>query len=230
MIEMHSGYVLHRRRYGDNSLLLELFSEDGVRFAAIARGAAASRKGRSALLQPFVPLQLAWQGGGEVKTLNKVEALGTPLPLPGKAALCGLYLNELLCRLLARDDAHAELFQRYTAGLRELAAGANVEAPLRRFELDLLRVLGLLPALDVDCAGQAVVADQRYDFLPEAGARPAPNGQLSGSTLLRLANGGALSAEHRPEAKQLLRRLIEQQLDGRPLKSRELFRGIHRNV
>ncbi len=67
----------------------------------------------------------------------------------GARLLSGLYINELLLRLLARDDPYAYVFDVYAALIKLLATQHDVvqEPALRAFELILLRELGLLPSL-----------------------------------------------------------------------------------
>ena len=76
------GFVLHRRAYRESSLLLEVFSRDYGRLGLLARGVRNSRSRRTALLQPFVPLQMAWSGRGELPVLSQVEADGPQLLSP----------------------------------------------------------------------------------------------------------------------------------------------------
>jgi DNA repair protein RecO (recombination protein O) len=98
----------------------------------------------------------------------------------GEALLSGYYVNELLLRLLARDDAHEALFDAY-AGVVQVLAGDHVgaqaatqAAALRAFELLLLREVGLLPSLDVQTLTlEPLAAEQRYSLVPEAGLRQA---------------------------------------------------------
>ncbi|CAM4138504.1 hypothetical protein ACAN107058_23110 [Paracidovorax anthurii] len=105
----------------------------------------------------------------------------------GDALLSGLYLNELLMRLLAREDTHAPLFDAYAGVVRVLASehGDALEPVLRSFELLLLREIGLLPALDAETATLAPLAPQaRYALVPEAGLRaalPADRSALGGA-------------------------------------------------
>ena len=94
----------------------------------------------------------------------------------GDSLLAGLYLNELLLRLLAREDAHPALFEAYGAVVRVLASahGDALEPVLRTFELLLLREIGLLPALDMQTQTHTPLhADTRYALVPENGLRPA---------------------------------------------------------
>lgn len=224
------AYVLHRRRYGDSSLLLELFSEAQGRVVAIAKGALSGRGGRAALLQPFLPLLADWRGRGEVQTLAGVEAAGPALPLKGRALYCGLYVNELLVRLTQRQDPHTLLFARYAQTLSGLAAGEDADTVLRRFELTLLQSLGLVAELVIEADGHTPVEPAvRYRLDPDTGPlrAAAHDGQaVSGETLLCLARDEALPEERRREARSLLRAILSHHLGDRPLKSRELFKTM----
>jgi DNA repair protein RecO (recombination protein O) len=90
----------------------------------------------------------------------------------GDALLAGYYLNELVLRLLARDDPHPQLFDTYAAAVAVLASehGEALEPALRAFELLLLREIGLLPALDAQTLTFAPLQPQaRYALVAEAG-------------------------------------------------------------
>ncbi|WP_343033130.1 DNA repair protein RecO [Caldichromatium japonicum] len=223
------GFVLHRRDYRDTSLLLELFGIGQGRLAAIAKGARRPRQIASALLQPFQPLWLAVSGRGEVKTLTAVEAAGPPFALIGPALVSGFYLNELLLRLLARQDPHDRLFVFYQAALAGLAEGAELERSLRRFECQLLAELGYGLNLErVADDGSPVMPERVYIYDCESGPRALDSGaqgpRVSGATLLALARDDALDPVQRREARNLLRHALAPHLGGRPMQSRELHR------
>ncbi len=223
------AFVLHRRDFSDTSLLVELFAEGHGRFPAIAKGARRGRRPTSALLQPFQPLWIAVVGRGEVLTLTRSEAAGRAFALVGRALPCGFYLNEILMRLLGRNDPHDPVFAFYHAALSQLAEGQDLDSALRRFELRLLDALGYGPSLDrVMDVGDPV--DPRYQYVvePGRGTRLADADELGepipGATLLALARGDSLGADQVRPARTLLRRLLEPHLGPKPLKSRELFR------
>lgn len=223
------AFVLHRRDYGDTSLLVEMFAIGRGRLPVIAKGARRAHNPVSALLQPFQPLWLGVVGRGEVRTLTRVEAAGPAIRLSGRPLLCGFYLNELLVRLLGREDPHDPLFAFYHAALVALSANDDLDTVLRQFEIRLLDELGYAMTLDVEASGgNPVDADGVYLFDPGDGARRAgPNAvadTLSGATLLALSKGVPLSPPQAREARALLRRVLEPHLGGRPLQSRELFR------
>jgi DNA repair protein RecO (recombination protein O) len=232
--QLQPAYVLHRRDYGDTSLLLEVFSAGGGRLPLVAKGARRGRRAggtQAALLQPFAPLLLAWTGRGEVRTLTHAEAAGRPLALLGDALYCGFYVNELLLRLLGRDEADQVVFGAYQQALAGLAAG-ELEMPLRRFELSLLEQLGYLPPLDREAeTGAPVRPDLRYVCDPERGplaAVTADAAAVAGATLLALQAGEPLSGAGVREARDLLRRLLAPHLGDKPLLSRTLFAARRR--
>src|SRR6478672_7918420 len=144
------AFVLHTYPYRETSLIVEALTERAGRVAMVARGAKRPRSELRGVLQAFQPLALSWAGAGELKTLAKAEWRGG-LPLPaGAALLCGFYLNELLLKLLPREDPHPALFAHYEDALRALtehSTGAAQAVVLRRFELKLLAEVGYALAL-----------------------------------------------------------------------------------
>jgi DNA repair protein RecO (recombination protein O) len=193
------------------------------------------------VLMAFQPLELGWFGGGEVKTLAKAEWLGGMPLLGGRCLLLGYYLNELLLKMLPREDPHGALFDAYAAALAALAAGGADAPELRRFEKTLLRELGYGLTLETDVeSGRPVAPDRQYAFLIErgpveqkvpagtqrAGAGDTVPGQvpgLSGKTLLDMAADDYADPRTRIESRQLMRQLIAHHMGGKPLQSRRVF-------
>jgi DNA repair protein RecO (recombination protein O) len=224
------AFVLHRRRYGDSGLLLELLPLSQGRIPVVARGAASLKSRRCGLLQPFVPLLVNWGGRGAVKTLSRVESNGHGSPLEGKMLFSALYVNELLVRLLPQGDPSPRLFRHYGTTLEALRGqSAALDQVLRRFELRLLDELGYGPDLAHDARGKPIREEGRYHYLHEEGfhaAEPDMAGAFSGATLLALARDEPLQGDCRHQARRLLRILLGFYLGDRPLKSRELFRTM----
>ncbi len=228
-VGLFHAFVLHRRDYGNTSLLLEVFGCGEGRFPALAKGARRPRNPAGALLQPFQPLWLAAVGRGEVRTLTRIEGAGQPLPLQGRPLLCGFYVNELLLRLLGRNDPHDRLFAFYQDTLRRLGEPAELETWLRQFELRLLEELGYAVTLDREAEGREPVRpDGFYLFEAERGVRRASGSQsgqvVSGATLLALVQGTPLGPAQAREARRLLRQVLAPYLGEGALESRELYR------
>src|SRR5262245_3375548 len=125
------AFVLHTYPYRETSAIVEAITAEYGRIAMVARGARRPRSELRGLLQGFQPLLLSWSGQGELKTLLRAEWRGGLARIAGSALLCGFYLNELLLKLLPREDPHPRLYGSYEAALAELAAGSE-EAPVLR--------------------------------------------------------------------------------------------------
>ncbi len=222
------AFVLHRRAYSNHSLLVEFFTPLEGRFPAIAKGVKKARGHGSGLLQPFVPVLIRCAGRGEVKSLIDLEpAPGSAVPLQGKALYCGFYLNELLMRLLQRDDPHEPLFEVYARTLAKLSIGGELAHTLRAFEIRLLEELGFGLVLDREAeTGAPLEPNRLYHYRIEHGPMPAEDGSLRGSTLLALHQRRSLDKQGIRQARELTRRVLAHYLGDRPLKSRELFRPL----
>jgi DNA repair protein RecO (recombination protein O) len=226
------AFILHSRPYRDTSLLLEVFSEEYGRVGLVARGARAARSRQRGLLQPFQPLLLSWSARGELGTLNGAETAGAAVPLGGNGLYSGFYLNELLVRLLHRNDPHPELFPIYLEALRRLAQAPELEGVLRRFELGLLEALGYGLQLEQEAGGGAALEpDLLYDYQLERGPVPVAQGggsglTLSGRSLLALHELRLEDAQVLRDAKRLTRAALDLCLGGTPLKTREVIRQL----
>src|SRR6266536_5737024 len=136
------AFVLHAYPYRETSAIVEAFTSSFGRIAMVARGARRPRSELRGLLQGFQPLLLSWSGQHELKTLHKAEWRGGLPRVGGSALLCGFYLNELLLKLLPREDPHPQLYRDYEAALGELAGSAEQAPALRSFGLMMLSEFG----------------------------------------------------------------------------------------
>jgi DNA repair protein RecO (recombination protein O) len=234
------AYMLHRWDWSETSLILDLFTRERGRLAVAAKGAKRPYSQLRGVLLPFQPLHVSFSRGSddaEVHTLRAAEWAGGAPMLGGDALFSGFYLNELLLRLLARQDPHAALFDAYAQVLPLLAGPgeAQAQASLRAFELILLRETGLLPALDcVTQTLQPVRGDAGYALLPETGVVPAPAGAaaLGGAQLVALQaalqHGGlaalqAACAAALPALRASLRTLLQYHVGSPLLRSRQVM-------
>ena len=187
------AFVLHRYDWSESSLILEVLTRQYGRIALVAKGAKRPSSNFRPVLLPLQPLRVAFGGDAEIRTLKGAEWVGGHVMPTGDALLSGYYLNELLLRLLARDDPHPRLFDAY-ASVVEVLAGQHGEAlqpALRAFELLLLRDIGLLPSLDVETHTMAPLLPLgAYSLAPEAGLVQAGPGDgrasLTGAQWLAL--------------------------------------------
>jgi DNA repair protein RecO (recombination protein O) len=228
-IDGAAAFLLHAHPYSETSLVLDVFARDHGRLAVLARGARRPRSALRGVLLAFQPLELGWFGGGEVKTLAKAEWVGGLPLLQGKCLLLGYYLNELLLKLLPREDAHPALYDAYGAALAALSHGATETAELRRFEKALLRELGYGLALDrLAENGEPVEPNRQYSYQVERGVVDAsgavsPRLTFTGKTLLDLAADDYSDPRTLAESKLLMRQLMTYYLGSQTLQSRRVF-------
>lgn len=223
-------YVLHTYPFKETSLVVELFTREFGRISAVAKGARRPRSAMRGMLQSFQPLLGAWSGKLELKTLHSLEWYAGLLMLQGEALMCGFYLNELLLRLLPREDAHEALFDEYTQTLKLLSLAPDDSANiLRRFELRLLQALGYAVPLTHNMRDEPVMAEAQYYYVPEVGPVShkhdyQENGvQLSGKTLLDMAQDDYVDVQTQQQSKQLMRLLLAHYLGDKPLHTKQLL-------
>lgn len=222
------GFVLHSYPYKETSLIVDVFSREHGRVALVAKGAKRPHSRLHSVLQTFQPLSVSWSGKSEVRTLTGAEWVGGLLPLEKSALLCGFYLNELLVKLLARDDPHPALFNHYVATLNQLAHNEPAPIVLRKFERALLKEIGVATNFVV-CADtdKAVATDQTYIIDPERGprlARPSDTWpRVVGKTLLDMEQEAYSDPVTQSQSKVLMRFLLAHQLGGVPLNTRQIL-------
>ena len=220
--------MLHSYPYKETSLIVDVFSRDHGRIALVAKGAKRPHSMLRGVLQTFQPLSVGWSGKAEVRTLVAAEWVGGLLPLEKSALLCGFYLNELLVKLLARDDPHPVLFNHYVAALNQLAHDEPAPIVLRKFELALMKETGVATDFTVcNSTGKVIDPQQHYVVDPESGPRIAraadrwPN--VLGKTLLDMELQDYSDVVTQAQSKVLMRFLLAHQLGGMPLNTRQIL-------
>jgi DNA repair protein RecO (recombination protein O) len=229
--ESREAFVLHSYPYRETSLLVDVFARGFGRVSMVARAARSPRSALRGVLLAFQPLALSWFGKGEVRTLARAEWLGGHPRLQGEALMCGFYVNELLVRLLPREDPYDALFARYRDALARLGSGGDSAGALRSFERALLKELGYAMTLERESVGgRAIDPAKSYRYDPERGPIEA-NGAggdsvVSGRTLLDMARDDYADPLTQQQAKVLMRALLDHRLEHQPLKSRRIFRDL----
>jgi DNA repair protein RecO (recombination protein O) len=224
-VELEPGWLLAQRPYRDSSQLLEVLTSSRGRVGLVARGVRTPKSRLRGVLQPFAPLLLSWQASGELGTLRSAEPGGHAVTLRGERVFHGWYVNELLLRLLPRDDPHPYLYAVYETLLPQLA-GTTVEAEvaLRLFEKRLLADLGYGLRLP-----QSLDAGQLYRYDSELGAiadRSAGEHGYPGASLIALRDDRLEELPARRDARRLLGAALRVQLGGRELESARLLRQM----
>lgn len=247
-VQAEPAFLLHRHEWSESSLVLDVFTRHHGRVPLLAKGARRPYSQLRSLLLPFQMVRLHYVGDGEVPVLRTADWAGYGGALKGTALLNGFYLNELLMKLLARGQAHPQLFDAYAATLpllsQEGPADAVLKPALRAFELALLRELGWLPSLRT--AGEVhadVQPGRRYAMHPVHGLLPSQDDSvaLSGDWCLRVADAleacqGAdglqalqwLALEAGTPLKHNLRMMLQEHMGAQRLRTRQVLVELQR--
>lgn len=223
------AFVLHTYAYKESSVIVDLFTVEHGRMAGIAKGAKRPASNLRGALLSLQPLEIVFSGRGEVKTLTQAQWLPGQPWLTGQALMCGMYLNELLIKLLPREDPHPQLFDSYAATLLTLAESHEHSAILREFEISLLTEMGYALELEKDIGtGEALLPETLYRYDPLAGPRAHGGGALvSGSALLSLGRGRFATNAIAAEARDFVRTIINFHLERRTMRSSDVMHDLH---
>ncbi|MEO1962495.1 MAG: DNA repair protein RecO [Cycloclasticus sp.] len=226
--EQKISFILKSQAFKETSVIHQVFTKDFGVMSIISKGSRAKNSKHGSLLQPFRSLSMSWVGKAELKTLTGCEESDESAQLKGNALYCGFYMNELVLNLLHKHDAHPKLFTGYQSAIKGLLDGRLFEATLRQFEKLLFDEIGYGLALDYEADGNtAIQADSLYSYKAGHGAvvhlGNNPVDAVSGSALINLRNDQLSDKIELSQIKRMMRQLIDHQLDGKILKSRDLF-------
>ncbi|MFT7235096.1 MAG: DNA repair protein RecO (recombination protein O) [Methylophagaceae bacterium] len=227
-VDFNFAFILHHRPYRESSVLLDVYSQGHGRIHLLAKGVRKNKRSQSGLLQLYQPLLLSWFGRSDLQLLRAAEAEGPAYLLQAESALCGLYINELMVKLLPMGEAEPGLFMAYQQALTGLQLAESNEITLRLFEKHLLSHLGYGLVLEHEAeTGDSITVEQSYYYVADKGLYRWQTGQdynrISGRSLQHLIDEQGFDAISLSEIKQLMRMVIHFYLAGKRLRSRELF-------
>lgn len=220
--ETRQAYLLHHQPSGDSSQWLTLLSREAGLLKLRYQGGRSLKKSGS--VQLFTPLILSLERRPQSLWLKQIELGPIPPLLTGERLICAWYLNELLLLSLKPQEPCPDLFDAYQSSLLALHQAESPvqrETALRRFELSLLDNQGLRPDFTHCADGQPIIAGKNYQFKAGCGFIAAEGG-WPGAIILDLPQ---LKEGQRSILKKIMRKAIAHLLDGKPIKSRDLFRA-----
>ena len=244
--QLLTGYILHQKPYGESRSLVYLFSEEWGVVHGIGRKN----------LPLFVPIQFFGNGKNSLKTFSQSQILQNHITLTGQSLYAGMYLNEILQKLLPVEEPFAEIWQAYQQCVANMATlfVDPVQSPydmtrlkwyLRRFENVLFEQLGYGFDFAKDALGDLIAPSQRYQYQLQQGFMPVlpldkPDMSLTGEQLLTWyqclqdeASFNQMMQQNFDLAKQLVnsisvmhRHLMDNLLNYQTLQSRELWQQL----
>ena len=222
----HDAFLLHQRPYGNTSIMAEMFTLENGRISVIARGAKKPKSKFFGVLSPFSKLRITYRGRSELKTLTNVDKEDIFSNSFSKLSFTLLYINELLMKILPHGAPQRELFNLYGKFLKEVKSSKEIDIVLRKFELDLLEMLGygINFENEVD-AGHSIEVNKSYDFIPELGFKESPNGLFDGHEIISISKFDFKDI-NKKKFKALTTMAISYSLDGDDLKSRKIFKTL----
>ena len=222
----HDAFLLHQRPYGNTSVIAEMFTLENGRISVIARGAKKPKSKFFGVLSPFSKLRITYRGRSELKTLTNVDKEDIFSDSFSKLSYTLLYINELLMKILPQGATQSELFSLYDEFLIEVKASEEIDIVLRKFELDLLEMLGYgINFINEVDSGQRIELNKSYDFVPELGFKESPNGLFEGNEIISISKLNFKDI-NKKKFKSLTTMAIGYSLDGGDLKSREIFKTL----
>ena len=244
--QLLTGYILHQKPYGESRSLVYLFSEEW----GVVHGIGKKN------LPLFVPIQFFGNGKNSLKTFSQSQILQNHITLRGQSLYAGMYLNEILQKLLPVEEPFAEIWQAYqqcvanmTTLFVDLAQSPHdmirLKWYLRRFENVLFEQLGYGFDFAKDALGDLIVSSQRYQYQLQQGFMPVlpldkPDMSITGEQLLTWyqclqdeASFNQMMQQDFDLAKQLVnsisamhRHLMDNLLNYQTLQSRELWQQL----
>lgn len=230
--ERQPAFILHQRPFRESSVLVELLSLDFGRVGGIVRGVKSKRR-RTHHIEPFAQVSTSWRGHGQLVNVSHCE-LVSPWPLAGDRLFAGLYMNELLIKMLGRQEPVAALFAHYRETLRRLSAQEDLESVLRTFERHLLDELGYGLTFDIDVrSGWPIRADATYQVVQgegfsavvenATGAQQRRPLRLTGKQIAAIGTSDFRDGAVRRAAKHVFRGALALRLGNQRLATRDLF-------
>ena len=232
-VDLQPAYVLHTQAFQNTSMLVDLFCVDYGRVRAVAKGARRAGSRTRAFLQPFQPVLVSLSGKTDLKSLISIEGSVNALRLQGTRLFSGLYINELLVRLVTFQESIPELYRSYQEAIVALSGERDLHSILRKFELSLLDALGYGVNLHFDCySGEPITEQGHYLFHPDIGFEKlltfAPGSRanaavFAGAEIKALRDEAIEDKIHYQAALRLTRIALQVHLGDKPLASRDLF-------
>ncbi len=225
-IQLEQAYCMHARRYRESSRIIEMLTPEHGLVSCLWRS---SNKKNSSVDLLFTPLLVSWSGRGDLFTLTHVESITAKQVTSPEVSIVGMYLNELILKLVPKSSPSVEIFDLYRNVIHLLGKGDNQEKVLRLFEIELLELVGHGLSLDKEVDHETPITEDGF-YRYDVGLGPARIQHentawnvIKGSTLIGLQSPLSMNAACLSEAKRLMRGVINWHLDGRLLHSREIL-------
>ena len=211
-VNQTEAILLHSRNYSETSLICELFTRKHGRVSVIAKGARSKKNKFQNIAAPNILASVNYSGKSELKTLVSWEEI-THFSILGKNLKILLYLNELIFKLLEKENKQDRIFESLIDFYKVLDSGdaKNIEISLREFEYFLICELGYGFNFLYDDNGKKIVREKTYYFHPAQGFSEKPLNnflKVSGIDIIDFTNGKITSSSARSKIRKIMQLAI----------------------
>tara|TARA_Y100000992_G_scaffold87575_1_gene56241 strand:- start:4424 stop:5122 length:699 start_codon:yes stop_codon:yes gene_type:complete len=211
-VNQTEAILLHSRNYSETSLICELFTRKHGRVSVIAKGARSKKNKFQNIAAPNILASVNYSGKSELKTLVSWEEI-THFSILGKNLKILLYLNELIFKLLEKENKQDRIFESLIDFYKVLVSGdaKNIEIALREFEYFLICELGYGFNFLYDDNGKKIVREKTYYFHPAQGFSEKPLNnflKVSGIDIIDFTNGKITSSSARSKIRKIMQLAI----------------------
>lgn len=211
-VNQTEAILLHSKNYSETSLICELFTRKHGRVSVIAKGARSKKNKFQNIAAPNILASVNYSGKSELKTLVSWEEI-THFSILGKNLKILLYLNELIFKLLEKENKQERIFESLIDFYKVLASGdaKNIEIALREFEYFLICELGYGFNFLYDDNGKKIVREKTYYFHPAQGFSEKPLNnflKVSGIDIIDFTNGKITSSSARSKIRKIMQLAI----------------------
>lgn len=211
-VNQTEAILLHSRNYSETSLICELFTRKHGRVSVIAKGARSKKNKFQNIAAPNILASVNYSGKSELKTLVSWEEI-THFSILGKNLKILLYLNELIFKLLEKENKQDRIFESLIDFYKVLVSGdtKNIEIALREFEYFLICELGYGFNFLYDDNGKKIMREKTYYFHPAQGFSEKPLNnflKVSGIDIIDFTNGKITSSSARSKIRKIMQLAI----------------------
>ena len=211
-VNQTEAILLHSRNYSETSLICELFTKKHGRVSVIAKGARSKKNKFQNIAAPNILSSVNYSGKSELKTLVSWEEI-THFSILGKNLKILLYLNELIFKLLEKENKQDRIFESLINFYKVLVSGdaKNIEISLREFEYFLICELGYGFNFLFDDNGKKIMKEKTYYFHPAQGFSEKPLNnflKVSGIDIIDFTNGKITSSLARSKIRKIMQLAI----------------------
>ena len=135
-----NSFIIHSRHFSETSMIYDILTDSNGLMSIIAKGIKRKKDGLS--MQPFKEMQLSFTKA-KLPLLTKHEVLYSYTHVSKKYTLLGLYFNELIYKLIPKNEPLLSLFNLYKDQLHYMShEKISPENLLLRFEYLFLKEIG----------------------------------------------------------------------------------------